>query len=248
MNILVVNDDGIGAPGILALVDALSHIADVYVCAPDGQRSAKSHSITLSERVQIRKVDFPGAEGAYVTSGTPADCTKIGLQFFEEEGIKIDMVYSGINMGSNLGKDTLYSGTVGAAAEGVFENRHSVAVSVGSHNARDFRVAQDLAVAAADKIYGKIPTSVLININVPDVPPEEIMGVRVVPLGDRYFNDGFKCVEGDGYELGGAPYSQELYCRNSDMEAFAQNYATITPLKFDLTDYAYMEKIKGWRF
>ena len=95
------------------MVRALSEAADVYVCAPDGQRSAKSHSVTLGQPVTIQPVNFPYAKEAYQTSGSPADCTKIGLQFFEEAGIKIDMVYSGINMGSNLGRDTLYSGTVG---------------------------------------------------------------------------------------------------------------------------------------
>ena len=133
MNILVVNDDGINAAGINKLVQALSRVADVYVFAPDGQRSAKSHSLTLTDCVYMTPVDFPGAVKAYTLSGTPADCTKFGLQLLEDEGIRVDMVYSGINMGSNLGRDTLYSGTIGAAAEAALDGYKAVAVSVDSH-------------------------------------------------------------------------------------------------------------------
>ena len=119
IHILVSNDDGIRATGITALIKALSSRegVNVYVCAPDGQRSGNSQSISLNGTVYVSEVKVDGAKLAWQTSGTPADCVKIGLQKCEELGLEIDMVFAGINMGSNVGKDTLYSGTVGAAKE-----------------------------------------------------------------------------------------------------------------------------------
>lgn len=246
MNILVVNDDGIKAPGIRALVEALSKVEEVYVCAPDGQRSAKSHSITLGENVYVQPVDFPGAKAALQTTGTPADCTKIGLQFFAEEGISIDMVYSGMNLGSNLGWDTLYSGTVGAAAEAAMSGIHGIAVSVASHEAVHFDAAGELAVSMIDRVYGKLDPSIVLNLNVPDLPKEEIKGVKVVPLGNRYYDDKFHLAEDDGYSLSGEPADYSHAEHEVDVTAVHDDYATITPLQFDFTDYQQLDTVRGW--
>ncbi len=247
MNLLVVNDDGIQAAGFAALVAALSKVADVYVCAPDSQRSAKSHSITLGQDVTIEKTQFPGAKAAYKISGTPADCTKIGLQFFAEMGAPIDMVYSGINMGSNLGRDTLYSGTIGAAAEAALSGIHAVAVSVDDHDAVHFDVAGELAAAAIEFVYGKLDPSVVVSINVPNLPREEIRGIKFVPLGDkRYYDDRFHLVEGNRYTLSGQPGGFHAPDEENDLAAAAANYAVITPLQMDLTDYESLEIIKEW--
>lgn len=247
MNILVVNDDGIQAAGFEALVKALSEAADVYVCAPDSQRSAKSHSITLGQDVTIEKIDFPRAKAAYKISGTPADCTKIGLQFFAEMGAPIDMVYSGINMGSNLGRDTLYSGTIGAAAEAALSGVHAVAVSVDDHEAVHFDVAGELAVAAIDLVYGRLEPSVVLSINVPNLPREEIRGIKFVPLGDkRFYDDKFHLVEGNRYTLSGQPGGFHAADNENDLAAVEANYAVITPLQMDLTDYKTLEIIKKW--
>ncbi len=245
MNILVVNDDGIQSPGLRALVEALSKKADIFVCAPDGQRSAKSHSITLGENVLIQPVVYPGAKEALQTSGTPADCTKIGLQFFAETGISIDMVYSGMNLGSNLGWDTLYSGTVGAAAEAAMSGIHAVAVSVASHNASHFEAAGELAADMIDRVYGKVDPRIVMNINVPDLPREQIKGIKVVPLGQRYYDDKFHMVEENAYTLSGNPadYSE---AGEVDVTAVHSDYATVTPLQFDFTDRQYLDLVKEW--
>lgn len=246
MNILVVNDDGIQSEGLAALVKGLSEIADVYVCAPDGQRSAKSHSITLGQTITIEKTEFPGAKAAYKTSGSPADCTKAGLQFLEEAGIEIDMVYSGINMGSNLGRDTLYSGTVGAAAEAALSGYHAVAVSVDDHDAVYFDTAVKLAKDAVEVTYGKLDKSVVISINVPNLPKEQIGGIKYVPLATtRYYDDKFHRTEG-GFALSGEPAPLLEDGAETDLSAVEKNYAVITPLQFDFTDYATLEKIKEW--
>lgn len=246
MNILIVNDDGIQSKGIWHLVQALSKAADVYVCAPDGQRSAKSHSITLGEGVIIQPVEFPGAKGALQTSGTPADCTKIGLQFFEEEGIKIDMVYSGINMGSNLGLDTLYSGTIGAAAEAAISGVQAVAVSADDHQATHFDTACKLAVDVIDHIYGKLDPSVVVSINVPDLPASEIKGVKTALLGGHYYDDRFHHVEGSRYALSGQPADYSGASLDYDLASVYAGYATITPLRFDFTDHGNLETVEKW--
>lgn len=246
MNILVVNDDGIQSEGLAALVQGLSEVAEVYVCAPDGQRSAKSHSITLGQTIIIEKTNFPGAKAAYKTSGSPADCTKAGLQFLEEAGIEIDMVYSGINMGSNLGRDTLYSGTVGAAAEAALSGYHAVAVSVDDHDAVYFDTAVKLAKDVIGLTYGKTDKSVVISINVPNLPKEQIRGIKYMPLATtRYYDDKFHQVEG-GFALSGEPAAQTGDGAETDLSAVEGNYAVITPLQFDFTDYGTLDKIKEW--
>ena len=135
MNILVANDDGIRARGLTELVRALSGEASVYVCAPDGQRSASGHGITVSKYITVKEEQVEGAEYALSTSGTPADCVKLGMKILSEKGVKIDMLFSGINHGGNLGTDVLYSGTVAAAMEGSICGVPSVAVSVDNHDA-----------------------------------------------------------------------------------------------------------------
>lgn len=246
MNILVVNDDGIGSKGIRHLVQALSKVADVYVCAPDGQRSAKSHSITLGQDVIIQPVAFPGAKGALQTSGSPADCTKIGLQFFAEEGVTIDMVYSGINMGSNLGMDTLYSGTIGAAAEAAVSGIQAVAVSADDHEATHFDTACKLAVDVIEHVYGKLDPSVVVSINVPDLPASEIKGVKTALLGGHYYDDRFHHVEGSRYALSGQPADYSDSSLEYDLASVYAGYATITPLQFDFTDRRNLETIEKW--
>lgn len=248
MNILVVNDDGFQSPGFAALVKTLSEKADVFVCAPDGQRSAKSHSITLGQHITAEKIDFPGAKLAYKSSGSPADCTKMGLQFCKEAGVEIDMVFSGINMGSNLGRDTLYSGTIGAAAEGALSGVHSVAVSVSEHDSVYFDTAAKLAADVTDLVFEKMDKSIVLNINVPNLPREEIKGIKFAALGNnRYYDDKFHPVGGSEYALSGKPSEVHGWNPESDMAAVRDGYAVITPLQFDFTSYRELEKIKGWK-
>lgn len=246
MNVLVVNDDGIKSPGLEALVKALSREANVYVCAPDGQRSAKSQAITIGYPVTVSETNVPFAKKAYCTDGTPADCTKIGLQFFKDEGIDIHMVYSGINMGSNLGMDTLYSGTVGAAMEAAMSGYNAAAVSVDSHSATHFDAASELAVKMLKLTHQQIKTSTVININTPDLPADQIKGVRYTVLGDRYYNDKFLPTEDNKYELSGEPADFLQHSGEFDVTAAAHGYASITPLQFDYTDHNSLDTIKKW--
>ena len=251
MNILVVNDDGIEARGILELVRALSEKAKVYVCAPDTQRSASGHGITVSRPIEAEEVKFEGAQVAFQLSGTPADCVKLGMKILQERNIKIDMVFSGINHGGNLGTDTLYSGTVSAAIEGTICGVPSVAVSVDSHEAEHFDYACALAKKALEKSWGKMSPDTVLNINVPNLPREEIKGLKYTSLGRREYKEFFTPVKGENgktlYRYSGDPVIYEGLPDTIDVIAMQEGYATITPLHRDLTDYRLIDEIKKWR-
>lgn len=246
MNILVVNDDGIESKGIKALAKALTKRGDVYVSAPAEQQSGKSQSLSLRRPVKVEEVSFEGAKKAYKVYGTPADSTKMGLQLLREEGIEIDMVFSGINLGSNLGLDTLYSGTVGAAMEAAIIGYQAVAVSVDSHKASEFDYACKLSIKVLDKIYKKLPYSIVININTPNLKESDIKGVRHTVLGPKYYDDTFKLQEDGTYILEGQELNKDEIDKESDIFANYENYASITPLTFDYTHFAQLDRIREW--
>lgn len=255
MNILVANDDGIQAEGISRLVEALSEVADVYVCAPDGNRSCASHSICMRQDIHIRKSSLGSAKFALACSGSPVDCVKLGLKVYRDLGIEIDMVFAGINHGSNVGIDTMYSGTVGAAVEGSICGKPSVAVSVTSHDATNFDYACRLAVScikhAADRIRPEIP----LNINVPDIPDDEIKGVKYVRMGWIDYRPWFILQDGtEGieevdlvYRYGGEPVFDENQGMDTDVIATRNGYATIAAVHYDMTSFEGLEEIKKWR-
>lgn len=245
MRILVANDDGINAKGIRELVKTLSQTAEVYVIAPDTQRSGASHSISMHKKLRFMPQEVEGAVKAYSFTGTPADCVKMGLELLRRQDIMIDAVFSGINHGGNLGTDTLYSGTVGAAREGLVAGVFSVAVSVNSHDADDFGYACRLALEAAkafEKGMFPKPHEFMLNINVPDMPEEQIKGLKVAKLGirdyDRWFNPVY--LDDGSIEIcyEGKPVSFDM-ANDIDLPAdvllMDQGYATVTPLGYELT-------------
>ena len=250
MNILVANDDGIDARGIKELARALSQIANVYVCAPDVQRSACGHGITIGGPITVNEVDFPNAKRAWKISGTPADCVKLGLRVLKEEGIKISMVCSGINHGGNLGTDTLYSGTVSAAIEGCICGLPSIAVSVNDHNPDHFSFACDLVVKTVKVARKKMDANTVLNINIPNLPEGEIKGTRITKLGEREYEEWFEPKEdkygGLEYWYSGVPVIYKDLPGDIDVFATQEGYATITPLHYDLTSYKLFEEVKKW--
>lgn len=249
LNIMVVNDDGIMSRGMRALVDALSTRANIYVSAPDGERSGASQSITITEPIRIYDFDYPGAEAAFAIGGTPTDCTKVGLQFYKERGVDMDMVYSGINIGSNFGKDTLYSGTIGAAMEAALSNVRAVAVSVDSHSATHFEAACDVALQVIDHSMNELTPDTILNINAPDIPLEEVKGIRYTALGNRFYIDSFIPVEsetGDSYMLDGAPIDLNDIEEKYDVTATWDGYVSVTPMHFDYTAHGFINKIASW--
>ena len=261
MNILVVNDDGIEALGVHKLAEALSEVGDVYICSPHKQQSASGHGITIGRLVYVEDVAFAEARHAISMEGTPADCVKIGLEVYRDRGIEMGMVFSGFNHGMNLGTDTLYSGTVSAAIEGALCGLPSAAMSITSNRSyhrapENYETAMKLArrIARSDmfsKHGSRDPKKVginfireqhvILNVNIPDLPPEGIKGVRVCPLSYRAYDEWFREQTDDtgrtGYHYSGAPQViGEAGADESDIIANGLGYATVTPLHFDLTD------------
>lgn len=260
MNILIVNDDGVAARGLNELARALHEQTDakIYVCAPDGQRSACGHGVTLLEPITVNEVTLPFVEIAYQTSGLPADCVKIGIEFLERAGIRIDAVFSGINHGGNLGTDTLYSGTVAGAIEGSICGVPSVAVSVDSHQAEHFDYACELAVNAAKSIEKQIEEGTadyrtVLNINVPNVPRDQVPGLKYARLGERKYIEEFVPLDEaeeakvpGTFHYTGTPKYYEGLPEDIDVIANQNGYATISPIHTDMTRYEALEEIKRW--
>lgn len=250
MKILVANDDGIRAEGIYQLVRALSSVADIYVCAPHVQRSASGHSISIGVPLKIEEVPFDYAKLALEISGTPADCVKLGLKVLESKDIKIDMVFAGINHGGNLGTDTLYSGTVSAAIEGAFNGIPSVAISVNSHFPKNFEYACDLAVKTLKRVYGKLDCDTILNINVPDLPTDQLKGLKFTRLGKREYENWFREEKNEAgtneYWYAGIPIIYENLEEDIDVISMQDGYASITPLHYDLTSHKLLVDLKKW--
>ncbi len=253
MNILLVNDDGINSQGLCELARALHEDAGatVYVSAPEDERSAMSHAISIRCPVGVYEVAFDCAEKAFVTTGTPADCVVVGLKVLDDLGIDVDMVFSGINHGSNVGTDTLYSGTVGAAMEGLVQGLPSVAVSVDSHEAEHFEYACALAVDTVKKTGGGWNENVILNINTPNLPASSIKGVRYTTIGEREYTKDIRIDRTEGkrtwYRYGGEPVFYEGKLETLDVIAIQNGYASISLLQPDMRAYQYKDKLKEWR-
>jgi 5'-nucleotidase len=240
MNILLSNDDGILSEGIRRFADALRTLGDVYVFAPTEQMSCCGHGVSVKKTLRARDLRFPGARRAVSVDGTPADCMKVAFKMLEEDGIGVDMVFSGVNMGGNLGTDTLYSGTISAAMEAVMIGIPAVAASVDSHEPRHYETVLELALRLGRLGPRGLRGDTVLNINAPDLPPAEIKGVRVTRLGVREYDawlreeareDGLRT-----YRYAGSnPVYRPGIPEDTDVAAHRDGYATITPLCFDLT-------------
>ncbi|HET9233011.1 MAG TPA: 5'/3'-nucleotidase SurE [Candidatus Eisenbacteria bacterium] len=230
--ILVSNDDGIDAPGLVALVDALSPLAEVSVMAPQTEQSATSHALTLQHPLRVRTL----GPRRWSVNGTPTDCVLLALQEFLPE--PPDLVISGINEGPNMGEDVIYSGTVAAAMEGAILGVPSLAVSLASRQLLDFTLAASVAARIAARLLdSSLHERFLINVNVP--PGESIRGYRVTRLGTRvYHNAIIKNRDPRGREYywigGGEPSWGDS--TESDFAAVSEGYVSLTPLLTDLTD------------
>ena len=248
LRILICNDDGINAEGIVALAREIRKIADVTVVAPSTQQSAVGHAITVN--YPLRAVpwrvdnDLPG----YAVEGTPADCVKLGVGFLMKE--KPDMVISGINHGSNTAINIIYSGTVSAATEGTILGIPSIAISLASFQSTDFSYAAKLAGRLTLLVAEKgLPVGTLLNVNVPGIPESEIKGIMVTMQGISTWVDRF--------DVRRDPANREYFWltgsmnvidteTNTDHVAVMNDYVSITPVKYELTDRKLYDEMKGW--
>lgn len=242
IRVLVTNDDGIKAAGIKALTKALALHAEVYVVAPDTQKSGKGHAVTLGEPMVAKEVKFEDAKVAYKLSGNPADCVKFGVQKFARDGITFDFVFSGINHGPNLGRDIHYSGTVGAAFEGALQGIRSIAMSLGSIDPSKFGYICKM-VPELMKLSSKMSPDLVLNVNAPDISASKIKGVKFIDGKQNCFNDVINEQDDGTYKyVGHLEYDQD---GKSDASYLTEGYVTIAPLRTDWADMASLAKLNG---
>ena len=244
MRILLSNDDGYFAPGIEILAKSLADIAEITVVAPERDRSGASNSLTLDRPMLLRRA----ANGYYFVNGTPTDCVHLAVTGMLDT--QPDMVVSGINLGANMGEDTIYSGTVAAATEGYLLGIPALALSLTSKRGEHFetaaRIARELVERFQRQAYAE---PVLLNVNVPDIPYAELKGVRVTRLGRRHKAEpAVKQSTPRGqtvYWVGAAGPAQDEG-EGTDFHAVEAGYASVTPLQMDLTHRAQIAGVAAW--
>ena len=250
MKILISNDDGILANGIRALTEALSPNHDVYIVAPDRERSAAGHSLTLHTPIRAEEVDAKyGAKRCWMTTGTPGDCVKIALKAILSPEEMPDLVISGINHGPNLGADILYSGTVSCALEGAMIGFPSIATSLASmrNDYEDFKVSAKCIAEFVDRLDPKIiPPKTILNINVPGLDIEDIGGIAITELGKRMFTDAYERrvdPRGKVYYWMAGELINEPEDANTDISAVRNNKISVTPITFEMTNVEVMNQL-----
>lgn len=244
MNLLISNDDGVFAEGIMALAKTLSTIAKVTVVAPDRNRSGASNSLTLTRPLYYRQLE----NGFYSVEGTPTDCVHLAITGFLTE--KQNMVVSGINIGANLGDDVFYSGTVAAAMEGRFLGLPAIAISLVSPEPKHYLTAASIAKILVLRLFeDPLPGHTILNVNVPDLPLSEIQGFEVTRLGARHkAENAIRSSDPRGNEIFwfGPPGLESDAGPGTDFNAINRGFVSITPLMLDLTNYGAFEQLSGW--
>ncbi|MBN1541489.1 5'/3'-nucleotidase SurE [candidate division KSB1 bacterium] len=252
MKILLTNDDGIGAPGLAALVKSVSELGEVFVAAPATEMSAVGHAITLSDPLKVKEYFKNGDFFGYAVTGTPADSVKIAYWVLLKDVPKPDLLISGINLGSNTGINTIYSGTVSAATEGAILGIPSFAISLATFKNPDFSVAARFAQKLIPRLLeNPLPQGVFLNVNIPAVKEEEIRGVQITRQGLANYGEEYH-VRTDPrninyYWLTGEKMDIETD-ETVDDRAILNNYISITPIHYDLTHYESFAKLKTWNF
>ncbi len=246
--ILVSNDDGISSKGLLALRNAMLELGDVFVYAPNEQQSAVGHAITVQTPLRVIPHFVNGELFGYAINGTPADCIKLAITSLLDT--KPDLIVSGINHGANAAINVIYSGTVSAATEGTILEIPSIAFSLTSFDPEDFSYAAKVAKQIAETVLTNgLPPGVLLNVNIPAIPENQIKGIAITRQGRSKWNDY--------YERRVDPNKKEYYWLtgtmkrlddeiNSDLVAIQNNYVSITPIHYDLTDYNFLAELKNW--
>ena len=244
MHILLSNDDGYLAEGLNALANALREHAEVSVVAPDRNRSAASNSLTLEMPLRAYATD----NGFIKVDGTPTDCVHLAITGLLDH--EPDMVFAGINHGSNLGDDVLYSGTVAAATEGRFLGLPAIAISLVGSNPIHFETAADVAVTLLKQLVKKpLPKDTILNVNVPDVALKDLKGFKATRLGQRHKSEPViksKDPRGRIIYWVGPPGAEQDAGPGTDFYAINEGYVSVTPLQIDLTRYESIDALASW--
>lgn len=248
--ILVTNDDGIHSRGLRALAEGLGELAETWIIAPDRERSAVGHSFTMNHPIRAKEIE----PRVVITDGTPTDCVMFGLLGYLDR--KADLVVSGINLGPNLGDDVTYSGTVAAAMEGTMLQVPSFAMSLNfprhQSDSRNyyFDDAAKVARLIAEQLFkNPLPPKTFLNVNVPNLPFDQLGGFESTRLGKRIYQDRvIRRIDPHGkdyYWIGGEEPSWESE-EGTDFRAIEQNKVSITPLCFEMTNYKAVSLLQGW--
>lgn len=246
MRVLVSNDDGVDAPGIRVLADRLADVGEVTVVAPDRDRSGASNSLTLDQPIRVIRQE----DGRYRVAGTPTDCVHLALSGLLDH--EPDIVVSGINNSANLGDDVIYSGTVSAAMEGRFLGLPAIAISLATrdHKGLNYDSAANAVLLLMRRLLvDPLPADTILNVNVPDLPWEQIRGLAVTRLGKRHRSA--PCIEQTdprGWPIYwiGPPGEAADDGPGTDFNAVRDGFVSITPIHVDLTRYQALEKVSGW--
>lgn len=240
--IFLTNDDGVHAPGLRKLFAALGQAGETVIVAPDRDNSAVSHSLSLNRPLTVKELE----ENIFSINGTPADCVTIGIEKVLSR--KPDLIVSGVNAGANLGHDISYSGTVSAAKEGTIRGVPAIALSIAGHGPYHFETATHCAVLMAELVLANgLPGDCYLNINIPNIEPEEVRGMKITRQGRRVYEDalqelfdpwGRPC-----FWIGGGTPVRELECGTDSFET-EKNYISITPIHLDLTNYGALESLQ----
>jgi 5'-nucleotidase len=244
MKILLSNDDGYQAPGLRILAEQLSAVGEIVVVAPDQDRSGASNSLTLVNPLRARTME----NGFIRVDGTPTDCVHLAITGLLDE--EPDLVVSGINAGPNMGDDVLYSGTVAAATEGRFLGFPAIAISMNSHDPQHFETGALIAAELVNRLQGfPLAENVILNVNVPDIPYQQLRGIRATRLGHRHKAEPVvKASDPRGktiYWVGPAGAEQDAG-PGTDFHTVRQDYVSVTPLQVDLTRHSALRTIHEW--
>ncbi|WP_427982182.1 5'/3'-nucleotidase SurE [Agarivorans sp.] len=244
MTILVSNDDGVHAPGIRCLAEALAELSDVLTVAPDRNCSGASNSLTLENPLRIVKLE----ENKIAVKGTPTDCVHLAINELVTE--PPELVVSGINAGANLGDDVLYSGTVAAAMEGRNLGLPAIAVSLVGSKGRHYESAAKVTVKLVEQLRKHaLPSNQILNVNVPDLPFEQLKGFKITRLGSRHRAEVMvKQQDPRGHDIYwlGPPGKMQDAGEGTDFAAIAEAYVSITPVTIDMTAHGFIGKLDTW--
>ncbi len=242
MRILISNDDGYKADGIIQLAKSLSEIAEVIVVAPSENKSAASSSLTIGKPLKPIQIE----KNVYAIDATPSDCVHLALCGFIRESI--DLVVTGINFGANLGDDVIYSGTVAGAIEGRFLGLPSIAMSLASWECKHFDTAGEVAKLLVAQINkAPLANNTIINVNVPDIPMTEIKGIKSTRLGNRHKSEpSIQDLKDPSLYWIGENGKEADNGEGTDFHAVSNNFVSVTPLQIDLTKYSELKQVSEW--
>lgn len=248
--ILITNDDGYNSKGIKALINAVKNLGKILIIAPDSPQSGMGHAISVNKPIRCYKTNFFGSVEAYCCTGTPVDCIKMGLYLLKDK--KPDLILSGINHGSNVSTNILYSGTMSAAVEGALSGIPSVGYSLTDYSENaDFQYSEKIVQIISKKVIKEgLKKGTCLNVNIPNIKENQIKGIKVCRQGRAFWDDTFdhrKDPLGKDYYWLTGSFSSKEQAIDTDINYLENNYVTIVPTQFDMTCHDSVDDLKKWK-